>query len=161
MDAVFAKIASLQTAEDPCEGATHEEVLALERYAGCPLPGVYLSFLFHFGHYAGPLFVGSDFAIDGSERLRFRESASELLERHQSPYRLKESEFVFLMHQGYQFCFFDCEAGDNPPVYWFHEGRHDGQTPVKKYESFLDFLKKWIADLEAIRKRMTEYDSVT
>jgi hypothetical protein len=159
IEAVFAKIESLRTAEDPCEGATHEEVLSLERYAGCPLPSVYLSFLFRFGHSAGPLFVGSDFAIDGQLRLRLREYASELLVERKSPYRLKDSDFVFVMHQGYVFQFFDCEAGPNPPVYLFQEGRHDGQNPVKLHDSFLDCLRKWMSDLEAIRKRMAEYDT--
>ena len=34
---------------------------------------------------------------------------------------MTDDDFVFFMHQGYEFCFFKLSEGDNPPVYFYSE----------------------------------------
>jgi len=82
-------------------------------------------------------FRGSDYVIKDIPRLK--EGAIELLQENESEEKLTDNNFVFFMHQGYQFYFFNLDEGDNPPVYFYHEGENKDRF-IKKYESFTDFL---------------------
>lgn len=104
------------------EGATDEDIVELEKYAGAKLPAVYEQFLKQLGRSAGELFRGSDYSVSQRFGLRLREHAEDLLRRTGASFALPRSAFVFLMHQGYQFTYFDLDQGDDPPVYYYLEG---------------------------------------
>lgn len=81
--------------------------------------------------------IGSYFSF--SDTARLKKSANELLEENGFAYRLKENDFVFWMHGGYMFYFFNTNEGDDPPVYYYSEC--DDMTEfVKCSESFTDFI---------------------
>jgi len=108
--------------EQDLEGASDEEIKELETYAGGQLPAVYQHFLKQLGRSAGELFRGSDYSVSKRFHLRLKEHAEELLLRNNAPFTLPPKAFVFLMHQGYQFCFFHIDQGDDPSVYYYLEG---------------------------------------
>ena len=51
---------------------------------------------------------------------------------------LSKEDFVFSMHQGYEFTYFKLSEGDDPPVYQYVEGNG---SPVLTWNSFSDFLR--------------------
>jgi len=57
------------------------------------------------------------------EILYLKEWAEELLEENNFPGKLSENDFVFWMNQGYMFCFFKLDEGDDPPIYYYCEGK--------------------------------------
>lgn len=122
-------------------GCTEEEIAAFERVAGCPLPLRYREFLERMGRGAGHFFKGSDMFLPAI--LEIREWAEELLAENNHPFRLEGPMLVFGMHQGYQFIFMDSDAGDDPPVHWYMEGR---PRPEELAPSFSAFLRKSLKD---------------
>ena len=85
------------------------------------------------GKAAGDFMKGSDFFY---ERLfDLRESAEALLEDDNSNFTLPKNAFVFWVHQGYQFAFFNCES-DNLAIFYYMEG----EGAKKIYDTFEDFL---------------------
>lgn len=101
------------------------------------LPEAYLDFM----RYAwdGTFWVGSDYGF--REVPKLNEWAAELLEENRAPERLKPDDFVFLMHQGYRFCFFSLSAGNDPPVYCFSE-EYERPEFVRLSDSFTDFVMR-------------------
>lgn len=85
------------------------------------LPRAYLDFMRYAG--GGAFWVGSDYGFD------------------KVPLLLKPDDFVFLMHQGYRFCFFSLSAGDDPPVFCFSE-EYDKPEFVRLSDSFTDFITR-------------------
>jgi SMI1-KNR4 cell-wall len=116
---------------------TEEEVVALEQQLGVTLPEAYREFLLWMGHKAGDLFAGSQWLYKKIPRLQV--GAREALEKNNFPESLPGDAFVFWMHQGYQFMFFRLSEDSDPPVYYYHEGRH--KTSFEKYaNSFSEVL---------------------
>jgi hypothetical protein len=74
------------------------------------------------GHSTGRLFPGSQWKYKNI--IRLQTGAKEILERNSFPEQLPDDAFIFWMHQGYQFMFLRLSEGDNPPVYYYHEGRY-------------------------------------
>ena len=107
----------------------------LKDIAPINLPKAYLDFMRYAGY--GGFFVGSDYGIHKAKHLNGY--AKELLEENDFPHKLGENDFVFFMHQGYAFYFFNLAEGENPPVYYYNEC--ENQTDfVKCYDSFTDFI---------------------
>ena len=99
-------------------GCTPEEIAQVEAQARLTLPATYKDFLSHLGVSAGRFLQGSDFAVTqlpGANR-----HARELVQSAGSV--LPPTAFVFLMHQGYEFLFFDTAEGGDPEVFRFEEG---------------------------------------
>lgn len=72
-------------------------------------------------------------------RLRFyRETADFLLRDSKADYRLAPSDVVFWADD-YQFFFFSCEEGDNPPVHRFVEGE---RQPREVAASFTEWVAR-------------------
>jgi hypothetical protein len=126
----------------PC---TEEEVLALAHESGGRLPAAYCEFLLWMGHGgAGPFMRGDDCFYQHLAGLR--EYATDLLLENGVKEPLPDNAFVFFMHDGYVFCFFDRAAGDDPPVYRFLEGDTD---PVFRLEQ-PSFSKWLLAELQVL-----------
>jgi hypothetical protein len=95
------------------------------------------------------LFIGSSYTI--GEVPELREAAIELLQENNSDENLADSSFVFFMHQGYQFYYFNLDDGDNPPVYFYNEGENEDRS-IKRAESFSNFLIDYYNETEMFYK---------
>lgn len=116
-------------------GCSEQQVDLIEQHFAVKLPSTYVAFLLRMGKEAGSFMLGSSAFYD--EIYSLREYAIELLaENNFKP--LPDNAFVFFMHQGYQFGFFDVSEGDNPPVYYYNEGNE--QTDFMKEASLAAFF---------------------
>ena len=121
------------------EGCREDEIQAFKDYLGVhDLPGEYLEFLRQMGKGAGPFMEGSSVFYD--EIFDLNRSA-ELLLRENNFRTLPDQSVVFWMHQGYQFAFFKLDEGDNPPIYFYYEGKSSADFEIKE-RSLIDFLIK-------------------
>ncbi|HRU98547.1 MAG TPA: SMI1/KNR4 family protein [Ruminococcus sp.] len=107
----------------------------LSRFSDIKLPSAYVEFMRYAG--SGNFWIGSDCSFDDVPKLR--EWADELLEENSFPCKLKEDDFVFWMHQGYMFYFFNLSEGDDPPVYYYSEAAEISSF-VKCSDSFTSFI---------------------
>ncbi|MEQ9668818.1 SMI1/KNR4 family protein [Coleofasciculus sp. G2-EDA-02] len=142
LDNLKSRLYALRTVDNeqfrPC---TEEEVLALEQQLKVSLPAAYREFLLWMGHSTGELFAGSQWNY--KKIIRLQTGAKEILERNSFPEPLPDDAFIFWMHQGYQFMFFRLSEGDDPPVYYYHEGRHENSFD-KYTDSFSEVLSEAI-----------------
>ena len=118
---------------------TPDEVAALERHLGLPLPAAYRAYLRIAGAEPPPELVGSD--CHGDYLYLLRAGAEGLLRECGRPFDLPADAVVFLMHQGYQFFFFradGCTA--DPPVFYFIEGMTTPAAPERRFERFSDWV---------------------
>jgi hypothetical protein len=123
-----------------CElhGCSTAQIDKLERLLAVSLPLCYKEFLLAMGNGAGQFMKGSSAFYD--EIFDLKEASMELLiDDNVKP--LPDGAFVFWMHQGYQFAFFHPDEGDNPSIYFYHEGESHKEFE-RKEESFTDFLEK-------------------
>lgn len=126
----------------PC---TIDEIDYLESNIGFSLPKSYREFMLWGGHKTGGLMDGSDFFFE--HLLPIQETAREILSDDEFEKPLPQKAFIFLMHQDYQFLFFDAGEGENPFVYSYREN----QAPrfFEKHYRYTDFLLD-ILEKEAI-----------
>ncbi len=76
-----------------------------------------------------------------NEIFKVKTWAEELLNENKVQTKLSENDFVFWISQGYMFCFFKLDEGDDPPVYYYCEGEGKGLSSFYKIaESFSLFL---------------------
>jgi hypothetical protein len=139
-DPVARIIAGGLAAGDEIAGCTELEIAALEAAFGRPLPASYRVFLAALGRGAGEFMSGTDMFHDQLGGLRA--AAETLIARSGSPAELKPSDWIFALHQGYQFLYFDAAAGPDPQVFHVMEG--EAAKPVAA--SFSEWLDGAIAD---------------
>lgn len=101
------------------------------------LPNAYIEFMSYAGY--GQFWRGSNYAIKDVHHLK--EYAEQLLVENESQLKLQEDDFVFFMHQGYMFYFFNLNEGDNPPVYYYNECNEIDKF-IKCCDNFIDFIIK-------------------
>lgn len=119
------------------KGCTANEIAEIESYFKVQLPNAYTDFLKTMGRGAGDYLKGSSVFYD--EIFDLKDGAVDLLtENNFKP--LPEDAFVFYMHQGYQFAFFLSETSDDPPVFYFYEGKNKSDFEMKE-KKFTDFLE--------------------
>lgn len=121
-------------------GAALEDVAALERAIGQNLPAQYREFLLGIGRGAGEFLQGTDIFLSALDGLK--DDAISLLRENDENIALADDAFVFSMHQGYEFTYFNISEGDDPPVYQYVEGNG---PPVLAWNSFSEFLSDSIA----------------
>jgi hypothetical protein len=129
-------------------GCTGEQIRALESELGFQLPSTYREFLLLAGNGAGRFLIGTDWTFttlhnlgDAARRL-LRECGVDVT-------ILSPTAFVFAMHQGYQFLYFDAAGDDDPPVLLFLEGE---PGPRQVFNTFADWLVRCVDDeIEAFR----------
>jgi hypothetical protein len=138
----------LASASDIC-ACTDEQIADLESRMHLALPYTYRSFLSSMGEGAGKFLVGTDWTLPQLSGLRAK--AEELLkECDLESTVLPATAFVFAMHQGYQFLFFDTVAGNDPPVFLFVEGEHE---PQRVFNSFSEWLLQCVnEEIETYRE---------
>ena len=138
-DAVEAAVERIRegglAAERPLEGLSEQEIGEVARRQGVRLPAAYLHFLSRLGRSAGDFLRGSDFLYP--ELLALKEYARELLEEDRAGLVLGDEHFVFFMHQGYQFLYFDTTASDDPPVHLYLEGEGEPEQVADAFSAWL------------------------
>ncbi len=140
----FLKINNIQM--KPC---TEKEIEVLKGLAKeKKLPETYLEFMKEAGN--GIRFLqGSSYTM--KEILNLKEWANELLEENNVKEIISDNQVVFFMHQGYQFCFFNLDDGENPPIYYYGEG--EGlKSFIKKNDTLAEWLIEYYNDLEYLLK---------
>jgi hypothetical protein len=130
----------------PCSAEEMDSILKAVK--NNHLPNAYVKFMQAAGN-GFRAFRGSSFAVN--EIFHLREGAEELLEEDESAETLTDNEYVFFMHQGYQFYFFRLNEGDDPPIYYYGEGEYSHKF-VKKYNSFTEFLIGYYNEVERLIK---------
>jgi len=140
---LVAKLASPQS----LKGCSEKQIIEIEQAQGVKLPALYKGFLSTVGLGAGQLLVGSDFRYP--DLLSLKKWAQELLVENNQPLKLPEKAFVFYMHQGYQFDYFDtADVRDDPVIFHFYEG----ESAFKAMEmTFSEFVFQGIEDQRRIR----------
>lgn len=118
-------------------GCDDNEILALERHVGFPLPLAYKQYLSFMGKDYNGVFVGSDwFITDVKENT---ERVPELLKENHIAFVLPENYLCFFSHQGYIAAWFDLtKTGDNPEVWFYGEGQGIDSPVIKG--RFTEFL---------------------
>lgn len=119
-------------------GCSHSEITQVELMAGGKLPRVYNDFLLRLGRSAGKFLSGS--SIFFPEVLSLRTWAMELIQVVPAEFVLSDREYVFFMHQGYQFSFFRLDGTENPPIWYFYE-------TWKKPREIAGTLSQYLLDL--------------
>jgi len=115
----FAQLCdAIERSGERMESCSRTEVEALQALTSMTLPAVYLFFLERCGRGAGRWMLGSDCFYPALRSLN--KCASELLiENGLEP--LPPDVFVFWMHQGYQFAYFELDGSKDPVVHYFTE----------------------------------------
>lgn len=88
------------------------------------------------GRGAGEFLIGTNWMYPDLKGLQ--KQARELLVDCKCTVPLTETAFVFAMYQGYQFLFFDCADGDDPPVFRFVDS-----TP--SFEEVFPTFSEWLS----------------
>lgn len=123
-------------------GYTTEEIRGLESQYGVKLPPSFVAYLKLMGHDTDWLFLGTDASLRHLKQLR--KWADALLVENGTPFSLHPLDFVFLMHQGYQFMWIRADGStDDPPVLYYLEGN---KSPEQKFETFSAYLKFCISE---------------
>ncbi len=100
------------------------------------LPETYKQFLLLMGNGAGAFMRGSSVFFD--ELFYLKQGVQELIEENNLE-TIPEDAFVFWMHQGYQAAYFRLSEGNDPPVYYFSEGKKTDRFELKE-KSLTDFF---------------------
>lgn len=102
-------------------GCTREEVDALERKIGYPLPEAYREYLYWMGNDRRGIFRGCDWFL--GDALPNTADLPGLLAYNRIEFPLPSHYLVFFSHQGYMAAWFALpKASENPPCYFFTEG---------------------------------------
>jgi hypothetical protein len=130
--------AYLKAENYPMAGAYEEEISDL--VSEFPdLPENYIKFLANCGH-GVEFYRGDDYHVKEVKELL---SDANFLLYTENDFQsvMPETAFVFWMHGGYQFAFFELEKGDNSPIYFYNEGE-DFACFRKVAENFTEFIIK-------------------
>ena len=138
------------------KGCTQAEIESLESRLDVPLPAAFREYLAWFGKGAGPVMLGSSFfyadllkGFDQEDNLT--EYAIYLLDDTGHPgEELLKNALVFMEHQGYLFEFMPTDQGDNPPVYYFQEGKVPESGIFHPWaDSFSDYIESLLENQAA------------
>lgn len=130
-------------------GCSEVEIASLEQQQGVVLPSAYRFFLKTMGHKAGSFLQGTDWDYKYLKTLR--EDAEYLLSSSKSSFQLPSDAFVFTMHQGYSFLFFQT-GDDDPPVMLYVEEEQPRQVAVH----FSEWLRGAVKDEILVERTIAE-----
>ncbi len=120
---------------DEILGCSEEEIKELEAFFNTHLPSEYRNFLLTMGHSAGKFFVGTDIFYPSLFHLKLW--AKDLLMENNVSFQLPDDAFVFSMHQGYTFLYFNLSEGEDPPVYMYLEGDESLRQVAPTFSEYL------------------------
>lgn len=120
VDSAIAKLtAEGLVAAGKLRGCTEEDIARIETSFGFKLPSTYRELLAVMGRSAGEFLVGTDWLFPAV--LTLRDQAERLLRECKAQVALDQADFVFAVHQGYQFLFFRMGKTDDPEVFLYEE----------------------------------------
>ena len=117
---------------------TEAEIVALETAQGKRFPLAYREFLLWMGQGTTEFWRGSRAFLPRLSTLT--QQAKSILRANRFPKALPKNSFVFWMHQGYQFLFFDVTEDEDPPIHYYNEAEHERDFHYRFYPSFSEFL---------------------
>ena len=117
------------------QACTESEVESLETFAGVALPASYRNWLLAAGRSPPSRLIGSD--CHYSVLFKLKEWAQECLVESGSQFQLLPQHFVFFMHQGYHFLYFDASETD-PAVYEYLEGWAEPEYSGSSFSQWLN-----------------------
>lgn len=120
------------------KGLDVSQIKKIKDFYNVRLPKDYEFFLEKLGLDGGGFMRGESCFFD--KIFELKEYANDLLSEDESDFKLKPEDFVFYVHQGYMFYFFDTSL-DDPSIFFYEEG---DMQPTLKFSSFHDFLKEQI-----------------
>lgn len=135
--------------EGSLAGLREEEIREVARRQGVArLPAAYGRFLSRLGRSAGDFLRGSDVLYP--DLLPLKDYARQLLEEDEADLVLGPEHFVFLMHQGYQFLYFDAAESEDPAVYLYLEGEGEPSQVAGSFTAWLataveEEIEEWAA----------------
>ena len=130
------------------EGCNNEEIKKLERKYNTQLPQIYREYLMCMGKNQGKHPGDSEYLYPSLFELK--ELLKEVLTECGSKFILPEDAFVFYQRLGADFMFFQTDQkSDDPPIFGYQEC-HNEQDEL--FDSFSDYLKKWIKNIEKRKK---------
>jgi SMI1 / KNR4 family (SUKH-1) len=94
---------------------------------------------FEYGSFVGE----SVYYYKGIEQNNGEDGLRGLLQDDESTLSMPEKAFVFYGHQGYLYCFFKTDEGDNPPVYGYAEG-FEGNSFPKISDTLSQFYQDYL-----------------
>ncbi|MEK4063905.1 MULTISPECIES: SMI1/KNR4 family protein [unclassified Paenibacillus] len=137
----------------PMSPCTNEDLINVRKMiSDQTLPMAYIEFLETMGNGTDHTFLrGESCFMD--ELLELNEGGAELLAENNVPLKLTSNDFIFWMSQGCMFCFFKLDEGENPPVYFYSEGKKkDGFYKIT--DTFTEFLqRRYIKDRYVFQKK--------
>lgn len=134
------------------EGYSEEEIAATERRLNVVFPTVFRTYLNRLGKAQGELFVGSDVA--GLQDFgRLKTYARTLLRESEVADELPHHAVVFLLHQGYTFCFFLATNDFDCPIMNYAE---DEPEPTQSCSSFAELLRLEVQLMEEVNQQTIE-----
>lgn len=138
-DAVAEAITRLAAAAlvtpNAVRGCTEAEICEVEAESGVKLPTVYRRFLARIGRSAGDFLAGTDYLFP--DLLTLRAQAEHLLRECGVPGLLDKTDFVFAMHQGYQFLLLRCGESADPRVYRYEDGDDAFELVANSFSEWL------------------------
>jgi len=124
----------------PMKACSEDEILKLKNLSPTKdLPLTYLEFMYKAGN-GIEFLAGTDYTM--KYILELKECAVELLDENNFSKNLTDNQFVFMMHQGYMFWFFNLDEGDNPRVYLYDES-----LDLTEFKKVSDTLSEFLISL--------------
>ena len=112
--------------------------LNLNKKYNFKLPEIYEDFFLKCELSIPPSYIGTDL-INTQEKIQYW--AIELLSEDKTDNFLKDNDFVFMMHQGYMFWYFQVDGKENADVYFYQEGNKNSIW-ISKLKDFLENYPK-------------------
>ncbi len=119
------------------QGCTEAEIQSLEDALHIQLPEAYREFLGWIGKLRGALTTDNHGWRD-NYLIDLQVGAQQILWENNFPQKLPSNAYVFSMHEGFIFYFFNLNGDDNPPLYSYMEGETEFR---KEFCSFIEFLE--------------------
>ncbi|WP_340014390.1 SMI1/KNR4 family protein [Paenibacillus sp. FSL K6-1318] len=133
-------LSTLEENSYPMKACNEDDILKLKNLSPTKeLPLTYLRFMYKSGN-GIEFLAGTDYTM--KYILELKEFAVELLDENNFSEKLTDNQFVFMMHQGYMFWYFNLDEGDNPAVYLYDES-----LDLTKFKKVSDTLSEFLISL--------------
>lgn len=137
VDSDAAAVEAYQRQQVDFEGCSEAEIAELERRFDLKFPAAFRAFLEVMGRRHGALFADCLCGLAEFDEVARR--AEDLLDETDDQVRLPSRSFVFLLRDGYQFCFLATRSGaDDPAVFQYTEGDHEPEQIADSFTAYLD-----------------------
>jgi hypothetical protein len=149
--AVMQLIAEGVASQDSVKGCNEAEIAEIEKMYGLKLPTIYRQFLKRMGKEAGSFLDGTNYLCSTLSSLR--RQAETLLKECNAQLSLDKNDFIFAVHQGYQFLFFNAQTSADPAVFLYLEYENSFK---QVYSHFSEWLFACVSDEIAAFKELNK-----